>query len=149
MTLKDKISEDLKEAIRSGDKRRLSAIRLLKSEIGYKEIQKGGELEEDEIFGLLSSMVKKTKEALEQFRLGGRQDLVDKESRELEVLQGYQPAQLSEAELQQLINEIIEEIGADDISALGQVMKTVMPKVRGRAEGALVREMVTKCLKSA
>ncbi|KPJ48700.1 MAG: hypothetical protein AMJ41_04445 [candidate division Zixibacteria bacterium DG_27] len=149
MTLKDRISEDLKGAIKSGDKPRLSVVRLLKSEIINKEIQKGGELEEDEIFALLSSMIKKRKEALEQFRSADRQDLVDRETKELEILCGYQPAQLTEAELQQLIDETIGEIGADDISVLGKVMKTVMPKVRGRAEGALVRDMVAKCLKSA
>jgi len=149
MTLKDRISEDLKGAIKSGDKPRLSVVRLLKSEIINKEIQKGGELEEDEIFGLLSSMIRKRKEALEQFKSADRQDLVDKETKELEILQGYQPAQLSETELQQFIDETIKEIGADDISALGEVMKTVMPKLRGRAEGALIRDMVAKCLKSA
>lgn len=149
MTLKDRISEDLKGAIKSGDKPRLSVVRLLKSEIINKEIQKGGELEEDEIFGLLSSMIRKRKEAIEQFKSADRQDLVDRETKELEILRGYQPAQLSETELQQFIDETIKEIGADDISVLGEVMKTVMPKLRGRAEGALVRDMVAKCLKSA
>lgn len=149
MTLKDRISEDLKGAIKSGDKPRLSVVRLLKSEIINKEIQKGGELEEDEIFGLLSSMIRKRKEAIEQFKSADRQDLVDRETKELEILRGYQPAQLSEAELQQFIDETIKEIGADDISVLGEVMKTVMPKLRGRADGALIRNMVAKCLKSA
>lgn len=149
MTLKDRISEDLKGAIKSGDKPRLSVVRLLKSEIINKEIQKGGELEEDEIFGLLSSMIRKRKEAIEQFKSADRQDLVDRETKELEILRGYQPAQLSETELQQFIDETIKEIGADDISVLGEVMKTVMPKLRGRAEGALIRNMVAKCLKSA
>ncbi len=149
MTLKDRISEDLKGAIKSGDKPRLSVVRLLKSEIINKEIQKGGELEEDEIFGLLSSMIRKRKEAIEQFKSADRQDLVDRETKELEILRGYQPAQLSETELQQFIDETIKEIGADDISALGEVMKTMMPKLRGRAEGALIRDMVAKCLKSA
>ncbi len=149
MTLKDRISEDLKGAIKSGDKPRLSVVRLLKSEIINKEIQKGGELEEDEIFGLLSSMIRKRKEATEQFKSADRQDLVDRETKELEILRGYQPAQLSETELQQFIDETIKEIGADDISVLGEVMKTVMPKLRGRAEGALIRDMVAKCLKSA
>lgn len=149
MTLKDRISEDLKGAIKSGDKPRLSVVRLLKSEIINKEIQKGGELEEDEIFGLLSSMIRKRKEAIEQFRSADRQDLVDRETKELEILRGYQPAQLSETELQQFVDETIKEIGADDISVLGKVMKTVMPKLRGRAEGALIRDMVAKCLKSA
>ncbi|TET70065.1 MAG: GatB/YqeY domain-containing protein [Candidatus Zixiibacteriota bacterium] len=149
MTLKDRISEDLKGAIKSGDKPRLSVVRLLKSEIINKEIQKGGELEEDEIFGLLSSMIRKRKEAIEQFKSADRQDLVDRETKELEILRGYQPAQLSETELQQFIDETIKEIGADDISVLGEVMKTVMPKLRGRAEGALIRDMVAKCLKSA
>ena len=149
MTLKDRISEDLKGAIKSGDKPRLSVVRLLKSEIINKEIQNGGELEEDEIFGLLSSMIRKRKEAIEQFKSADRQDLVDRETKELEILRGYQPAQLSETELQQFIDETIKEIGADDISVLGEVMKTVMPKLRGRAEGALIRDMVAKCLKSA
>ncbi len=149
MTLKDRISEDLKGAIKSGDKPRLSVVRLLKSEIINKEIQKGGELEEDEIFGLLSSMIRKRKEAVEQFKSADRQELVDRETKELEILRGYQPAQLSEAELQQFVDETIKEIGADDISALGEVMKTMMPKLRGRAEGALIRDMVAKCLKSA
>lgn len=149
MTLKDRISEDLKGAIKSGDKPRLSVVRLLKSEIINKEIQKGGELEEDEIFGLLSSMIRKRKEAIEQFKSADRQDLVDRETKELDILRGYQPAQLSETELQQFIDEAVKEIGADDISVLGEVMKTVMPKLRGRAEGALVRDMVAKRLKSA
>jgi uncharacterized protein YqeY len=148
MALKDRISEDLKEATKASDKLRLSTLRLLKSEIGYKEIEKGEDLEEDEIFALLSSMVKRRREAIEQFRSGGRQDLVDQETKELEILQTYQPPQLSEAELEKLVGEAAAEIGATDISALGKVMKVVMPKVRGRAEGAVVREMVAKCLKS-
>jgi uncharacterized protein YqeY len=148
MALKDKISEDLKEATKSSDKLRLSALRLLKSEIRYKEIEKGEDLEEDEIFALLSSMVKRGKEAIEQFRSGDRQDLVDKETKEVEILQTYQPPQLSEAELERLIGEAAAEIGATDISALGKVMKTVMPRVRGRAEGVVVREMVARYLKS-
>ncbi|MFQ5869816.1 MAG: GatB/YqeY domain-containing protein, partial [Candidatus Zixiibacteriota bacterium] len=110
MTLKDRISEELKGAIKSGDKPRLCVIRLLKSEIINKEIQKGGELEEDEIFVLLSSMIKKRKEAIEQFKSADRQDLVDRDTKELEILHGYQPAQLSEVELQQLIDEAVKEI---------------------------------------
>jgi uncharacterized protein YqeY len=148
MALKDRISEDLKEATKSGDKLRLSTLRLLKSELRYKEIEKGEDLEEDEIFALLSSMVKRRKEAIEQFSSGGRQDLVDQETKELEILQTYQPPQLSDAELEKLIGEATAEIGAADISALGKVMKVVMPRVRGRAEGAVVRGMVAKCLKS-
>ena len=138
--------EDMKEALRSKDKIRLSTIRMINSLIKNAEIDKRGELTEEEIVQLLRKYAKQRKEAIEMYEKGGRQDLVEKEKRELEIVESYLPEELSEEEIRKLVREVIEEVGASSPKDLGKVMKVVMPKVKGRADGSLVNRIVREML---
>ncbi len=143
MSLKSKIAEDMKAALRSGDKPKLGLIRMLRSEIKYKEIEKGSELEDEETIEVLSSALKKRKEAIEEFKKGGREDLVLKEDNEAKMILSYLPEQLSHEEIHQLIDETISETDAQGHRDVGKVMKTLMPKVKGRADGKKVNQLVS------
>jgi uncharacterized protein YqeY len=145
-SLKQKIDQDTKEALKKKDSLRLNVLRMLKSEIKYKEIELGSELSDDEVISVLSSSVKKRKDSIQQFEKGGRDDLVAREKAELELIFKYLPAQLTEEEISQIINQAIKETEATGPSDLGKVMKLVMPKVRGRAEGKRVNQMVSSQL---
>jgi uncharacterized protein YqeY len=148
-SIKDKITQDMKKALVAGDKVKLSVMRLLKSEIRYKEIEKGSELSDDEVISVLSSSIKRHKDSIEQFEKGGREDLVGQEKAELEIIWEYMPKQLGEEELSQIVDSAIkearilcQEIGVLSPSDFGKVMKMVMPKVKGRADGKRVSELV-------
>jgi len=146
MSLSKKIDENLIQALKAGDKAKATTLRGLKSDIKYKQIEKGGELTDDDIIGVLSTAAKRRKDSIEQFRSGNRLDLADKESAELEIISGYLPAQLSEEELRGIIKESIEATGADSPAKLGMVMKDLMPKVKGKADGKLVSRLVNELL---
>lgn len=130
------------------DKQTLSAIRFLRSEIRNKEIDEQEELDDDGVIGVLSSLIKKHREALEQARDAGRQGLVEENQKRLKVLDKYMPEQLSESEVEELIDEVIEETGASSMRDMGKVMGTIMPKVKGRADGKLINKMVRERLSS-
>jgi len=147
-SIKDKITQDMKKALAAKDKVKLSVIRLLISEIRYKEIEKGSELSDDEIISVLSSSVKRHKDSIEQFEKGGREDLIAQEKVELEIIWEYMPKQLEEDELSQIVDEAIKETDVSGPSGLGKVMKIVMPKVKGRADGKSVNELALSKLKS-
>ncbi|MCK4426978.1 MAG: GatB/YqeY domain-containing protein [candidate division Zixibacteria bacterium] len=147
-SIKDKITQDMKKALAAKDKVKLSVIRLLKSEIRYKEIEKGSELSDDEIISVLSSSVKRHKDSIEQFEKGGRDDLAAQEKAELEIIWEYMPKQLEEDELSKIVDEAIKETDVLSPSGLGKVMKIVMPKVKGRADGKRVNELALSKLKS-
>ncbi len=149
MDLKQKIDQDMRTALKSGDKLKLNITRLLKSEIRYKEIDKGEELSEEEVTEVLSSSVKRHRDSIEQFRKGGREDLVKKEEEELSLILGYMPPQLSQVEIEKLIEESIAEVGAEGEKDIGKVMKTLMPKVKGRADGKTVNLLVASKLKTS
>jgi uncharacterized protein YqeY len=136
----------MKDALRTGDKVRLSVIRLLRAQLQNAAIQRGRELSEDEVLSVLSSAAKMRKEAIEKFREGNRQDLVDREKTELEIIHGYLPKPLSEEELSALIDEVLSEAGVTGPGDLGRVMKQMMPQVRGRAEGGLVNKLIREKL---
>lgn len=146
--LKAQLADDLKSALRSGDKLRTSVIRLLTALIKNREVEKRGPLTDAELMQALSASCKQRQEAIEQFRQGHRQDLVDKETAELHILQAYLPAALGPEELQALVQEAIRESQAASPREMGKVMALLMPKVTGRADGKvvseLVREMLTK-----
>jgi uncharacterized protein len=146
--LKAQLADDLKSALRSGDKLRTSVIRLLTALIKNREVEKRGPLTDAELMQALSASCKQRQEAIEQFRQGHRQDLVDKETAELHILQAYLPAALGPEELQALVQEAIRESQAASLREMGKVMALLMPKVTGRADGKvvseLVREMLTK-----
>ena len=145
-SLKQRIDQDTREALKKRDSDRLSVLRMLKSEIKYKEIDKGSELSDDEVISVLSSSIKKRKDSIQQFEKGGRDDLVSREKAELEVIFKYLPEQLTEEELSQIISQAIDEVNATGVSDLGKVMKVIMPKVKGRADGKIVNQMVSSQL---
>jgi uncharacterized protein YqeY len=146
--LKTQLSEDLKTALRSGDKLRTSVIRLLTALIKNREVEKRGPLTDAELIQAVSASCKQRQEAIEQYRQGKRQDLVDKETAELQILQSYLPTALGPEELQVLVQEAIRESQAASPREMGKVMALLIPKVTGRADGkvvsGLVREMLTK-----
>lgn len=142
MAFKEKIDEEMVLAAKTKDKIRLSALRMLKSGLHNREIDLRRELGEAEFLQLLSSMVKQRKDSIEQFAKGGRTDLVEKEEAELKVIEEFLPAQLSEAELDAAIAEAVSEVGAAGVRDMGKVMKVLMPKLTGRADGKAVGEKV-------
>jgi uncharacterized protein YqeY len=136
--LKGRITEDMKAAMRSGDKERLGVIRMITAAIKQREVDERITLEDAQVLSVLEKMVKQRKESLVQFQAGNRQDLVDKESAEIAVLQAYMPSQLGEAELDALISETIAATGAASIKDMGKVMGIVKGKAQGRADMAAV-----------
>ncbi len=148
MLLQNRLDSDMRDALRAGEKLRLSVIRLLRAQLKNETIQRGRELTEDEVLTVFSSAVKMRREAIEKFQEGNRQDLVEKEQAELVVIQGYMPEPISENELSDLIDQTIREVGATGSADLGLVMKQIMPRVRGRAEGGSVNRLVREKLQS-
>ncbi|MCK4272392.1 GatB/YqeY domain-containing protein [bacterium] len=144
----EQLFKDMKDALRAGDKLRLGVIRLLRAQLENVAIQRRRELTEDEILSVFSSAVKMRKEAIEKFREGNRQDLVEKELAELNIVQGYLPQPLSEEEVSVLVDKTVREVGASGLVDLGTVMKQIMPQVRGRVEGGLVNKLVKEKLQN-
>jgi uncharacterized protein YqeY len=142
MDINIKLNEELVTAAKSKDKIRLSAIRMLKTALHNKEINLMRPLNESEVLQVLSSMIKQRKDSIEQFAKGGRTDLVEKEEAELKVIQEFMPAQMSEDEVDSLIQKAIEEAGAVSVKEMGKVMKILMPKLTGTADGKMVGEKV-------
>ncbi len=149
MSLKERIDADYKEAMKARDAVRISVLRLLRSAIHNEEINRQRPLTEDEILGVIQSEVRKRKESIEAFVQGGRQDLVDRESAELAILESYLPQALTREELVALVQETIREVGALSLRDMGKVMAVLMPKVRGRADGREVNELVRQMLSGA
>jgi len=149
MSLLKRLDEDLRAAMKSSDAVKLSALRMAKAAIKNLQIEKGRELSDDEIVAVLSSMAKQRRESIEQFSKGGREDLAEKERQELSVLQSYMPAQLSTDEIESLILQAIQESSARSEADMGRVMKLLMPKVKGVADGKWVNSRVKELLSSA
>jgi uncharacterized protein YqeY len=143
MSLFDKIGQDLTVAQKKRDTIRVSTLRMLKSDLKYKQIEKNSALSEEEELSVLSSSVKKHKDSIEHFKQAQRNDLVAQEEAELKIILEYLPKQLSEEELTNLVEQAIQEAGAVSKADLGKVMKILMPKVRGRSDGKLVSSLVT------
>ena len=138
MSLKARITEDMKAAMRSGQKDRLSCIRMLQAGIKQREVDERVELGDAEVLSVIEKMIKQRKESVAQFQAGNRPDLVAKESAEIALLSGYLPAQLGEAELTALVKDAIASTGAASMKDMGRVMAALKPKVQGRADmGAL------------
>ena len=134
MTLKERISEDMKTAMRSGEKDRLAVIRLLQAAIKQREVDDRITLDDAQVTAVLEKMIKQPRESVVAFEKGGRADLVAKENAEIAVLQPYLPAQLSETELDALIAEAIQSTGAASIKDMGKVMGIVKSKAAGKAD---------------
>lgn len=146
MSLEDRIDTDLKQALKAGDKDRVTVLRGLKSDLKYAKIDKKGDLTEADEVAVMSSAAKKRRESIEQYRAGNRDDLADKEQRELETIQQYLPKQLSEDEVRKMVQEAIEDTGAESPQQIGLVMKAVMPKLKGQADGKLVNKLAMEIL---
>ena len=138
MSLKARITEDMKAAMRAGEKDRLSCIRMLQAGIQQREVDERIELDDAQVLSVIDKMIKQRRESVTQFQAGNRADLVAKESAEIELLTGYLPAQLSATELDVLIKEAIAATAAASMKEMGKVMGWLKPKVQGRADiGAL------------
>ena len=134
MTLKERILEDVKSAMRSGDKERLATVRLITAAIKQREVDERIALDDVQVLSVIEKMIKQRKESVVAFEKGGRADLVAKENAEIAVLQPYLPAQLSEAEIDALIAEAIASTGAASIKDMGKVMGAVKAKAAGKAD---------------
>ncbi len=146
MSLYDDIVLDLRNAMKEQDKGRLSVLRGLKSAIKNKQVELRQELTDDQIRGVIASEIKKRKEAIEKFSQGSRQDFVEKEEAELRILSSYLPPQLTVEEIKGVVTQAIEEISASSPKDLGRVMKSVMPKLAGRADGREVNRIARELL---
>lgn len=146
MAIIENLTNDMKDALKKGETLRLSVIRGLINEIKNKKIEKRAEVTDQEALELFSSALKRRNESIEEFAKGGRQDLVDKEKSEADIIRTYLPQPLTDDEIKQIIIESIRECGATSKKELGKVMKTVMPKFVGRADGKIVNRIVLECL---
>ena len=146
--LQERLSQEMKQALKSGDSTRLSVIRLLRASIKNREIERGKNrpLTENDLIEVVVSAVKQRNEAIEQFAKAGRMDLVKKEEAELKILQDFLPKPLSQEELDAKISEAILATGASGIKDMGKVMKMLMPQVVGRADAAQVSQKVKELL---
>lgn len=143
MSLKQQIISDLTASMKAQDSARTSTLRMVKAGIVNREIEKGGELDDDEMAKLLRSMVKQRKDSVEQFEKGGRPELAAKEQAEIEVIEGYLPQGASAAEIEQAVNAAITETGAASMKDMGKVMKAVQAALAGKnADGRTVSEIV-------
>jgi len=148
MSLKNSITEDMKSAMKAGDKDRLKVVRLILAAIKQVEVDSRKELDDTAVLGVLDKMVKQRRDSVEQFTKGGREDLAAIELAEIAVLEGYLPAQLDEAELDALIDEVIAATGAASIRDMGKVMGAIKSRAAGRADMGVVGSRVKERLEA-
>lgn len=146
MSLKQKLQEDLKSSMKNKDAIKKSVITLIRSSIKQYEVDNRVELGDDEIVDLIAKQLKQTRDSREEFAKAGRDDLVSKAEAEIEVLKEYLPQQLSEEELNEIVISTISEVGATSMKDMKKIMTSIMPKVKGRADGKLINELVKKNL---
>jgi uncharacterized protein YqeY len=146
MSFKDRITEDMKTAMRAGEKERLATIRLILSAVKQREVDERITLDDSQVLAAIEKMIKQRKEAIVQFEAGGRADLVAKETAEIAILQTYLPAQMSDAEIDALIAEAIASTGAASIKDMGKVMGAVKAKAQGRADMGAVSARIKQKL---
>ena len=146
MSLSERLNEDMKQAMKSQDKFRLSVIRMIRSAIKNIEIEQKRALNDDEVIDILSREIKQRKDSLQEFDKAGRVDLAENVKVEIAIIGEYLPKQLSEEEIKVIVQETIQEVGASSKSEIGKVMGALMPKVKGRADGKLVNQWVQKLL---
>jgi uncharacterized protein YqeY len=142
MSLKIRINDDVKAAMRAGDARRRDALRLLLAALKQREVDERKELADAEIIAVIEKMIKQRRDSITQFERGGRQDLADAENFEVDVLQAYMPQAMSDAEIAAAIAEAIQASGAKGMSDMGKVMAALKPKLAGRADMAKVSSAV-------
>jgi len=142
------LNREMVLAAKLKDKIRLSALRMIKAGVHNREIDLKRKMTDSEFLQMLSSMVKQRKDSIDQFKKGGREDLVEKEEAELKVIQQFMPVQISEEEIDAEIQKSIQEVGAVSIKDMGKVMKVLMPKLTGKADGKMVGDKVKERLSS-
>lgn len=147
MSISNNINNDLKNAMKSHDKVALTVIRMIKTDLMNEKIKLGHDLSEDEELTVISREVKQHKESIDDFKKADRDDLVETQEAEMTVLEKYAPKQLSQAEIDEVVSETINSVGASNMSDFGKVMGSVMPKVKGKADGSLVQKSVKNNLK--
>ena len=140
--MKEKILEDLKSAMKSQDKEKLSVIRMVKGAISLEEINKKIELSDDDIIAIIAKQIKTRKESIVDFEKGNSQDLVEQTKREIEILNQYMPQQFSEEEISNILNEIFDQVQPKGISDMGKVMKEASSRFKGRADMSSVSQMI-------
>jgi uncharacterized protein len=148
MTLKKKIDAEMVAAAKAKDSIKLGAIRMIKTALHNKEIDTKRELNDAEILQVLSTIVKQRKDSIEQFKAGKRQDLVEKEEAELATVQSFMPQQMSAGEVEAEVAKAITEAGATSVKDMGKVMKVLMPRITGKADGKMVSDLVKAKLSS-
>ena len=147
MSLHDRLSEDLKSAMKSRDQLRMDVIRMIKAAVQYKEVELKQDLDDAGMSRIMTTLIKQCKEAAEQFEKGNRQDLATKERQEIRIIEGYLPAALSSDELAGIVALVIKESGASSLRDMGQVMKAVMVRLAGQSvDGKMVSDLVKTAL---
>jgi len=146
---KQELKEELKQSMLARNAEKTSTLRMVVSALGYYEIEKGGagyEATEEDIEAVLQKQAKQRRDSIEQFKAGGRDELVEKETKELELIESYLPKQMDEEEIKKLVDEAVSSTGATSASDMGKVMGALMPKVKGKADGGLVSRLVKEKL---
>jgi uncharacterized protein YqeY len=146
MSLKERLNSDLREALRSGDEHRKSALRLALAALHNAEIEAGGQLDEGAVMGVLAKEAKQRRESIEEFRKGNREDLVAREEAQLAVIQQYLPQQMTREEIVEAARAVIAEVGARGAGDKGRVMPVLINQLRGRADGREINAVVTELL---
>jgi uncharacterized protein YqeY len=146
MSLQQRLDGDLKAAMKSSDSLKTSVLRMVKAAIKNKQVEKRENLSDEEIISVLSTLTKQRRESIDLFSKGGREDLAEKERQELAVLQLYLPGQLSPEDLDRIIMEAINESSAEGVKDIGKVMRLIMPRVQGAADGKVVNQRVKELL---
>ncbi len=146
MSLKEKLLEDLKSAMKSKDKETMSVIRLVKGALQLEEISKKRELTDDEVIGIISKQIKQRKDANIEFEKGNRQDLVDKNNSEISILNRYMPEQLDSSEVEKIIDEKIKELGVTTQKEMGKLMGSLTPILKGKTDMSMVSAIVKEKL---
>ena len=148
MSLKEKLTADMKEAMKAREegRQRLGVIRMVRGAIRQQEIDGQKELDDDAVLAVISKEVKQHRDSIEEFKKGGREDLVAQNEAEIAVLMAYLPQQMAEGEIRKLVQDAIAATGASSPKEMGKVMKELMPKVKGRADGKLVNQIVRELL---
>ncbi len=145
-SLKDRINNAMKAAMRARDKHRLGAIRLIQAEIQRVEVDERIEVDDERLMLILDKMVKQRRDSIKQYEDAGRQELADREHAEVAVIQEFLPAPLSDSELEKLVEEAVAETGADSMKDMGKVMASLKPRVQGRADMGVLSQLVKKRL---
>lgn len=146
MSLKEKLMEDLKNSMKNKDTVRKNVVTMVRASIKQREVDERIELSDEDIIDIISKQVKEKRDVIEDFTKGGREDLVALTNKEMEILLEYLPKQLSEEDVEKIVKETIAEIGAKSIKDIGMVMKSVLPKVKGKSDGSLVNKIARKYL---